>query len=1210
VRVRVRGLMRRLFLVISLVAIAACGGGSDKPKPDSGSAGDAGIDAPPNTEVTCEVLPPVSSGTCEVTPGGTTMLLKGTVLTPTTVFHGGQVAVDTSGRISCVGCNCAAGGETVISCPDGAISPGLINTHDHITFTQDNPYNDTGERYEHRHQWRTGSDGHTKIPSQGSATGDQIRWGELRFLMGGATSIVGSGGQAGLLRNLDQAANMEGLQKKAVNFDTFPLDDSSGTRRTMDCNYGSAPTTAASIANNDAYEPHTSEGIDRSARNEFLCESSTTYDTMTPGISDNLVLSKTSMIHAIGLLPSDYGAMAAAGTGLIWSPRSNITLYGDTARVSEASRLGVNIALGTDWMPTGSMNLLRELKCADSFNQTYLGTYFTDEQLWQMVTVNAAAVTKTDDVLGVLANGHIADISIFAAHGKTYRAVIDAAPEDVVLVMRGGKTLYGDATVVGALAQQCDAVDVCGTSKNVCLMGEVGKTYSALKTGAGATTYPAFACGAPMNEPSCTPKRPVSVAASSIYTGTPSASDSDGDGTPDASDKCPHVFDPVRPLDGGAQADADADGVGDACDPCPLDANTTSCTVIDPNDRDHDGVVNASDNCPDKANADQADGDQDGHGDVCDACPAAPNPGAAGCPVSIYDIKNGTVPVGTSVRVVNALVTGKGSNGFFVQVKEGDTGYIGSDYSGLFVFTGPNAAQLANAPVGGRVTVDGSVDVFVGETELDNVTAVTLVAMGPEAPPAPITATYAEVATGGTRAAKLESVIVALPGATVTAQNTTFGEFTLTAAAVNLVVDDFLYAQPTTIGQTFSSATGILATKSAGGGVAVSKLHPRSAADMVSGAPALASLMPMMSYSRAGTTGNTIPAVLTVSLSGPAQGDTPVTMMSSDTNALMVSDVTILNGQTSATVPVTGVAQSMDVMVIAMVGMQMQIAHVRVLGATEAPATVTLAPPTTTVAPNGSTDFSVTLDIPAPPGGTVVSLSATQGTVPPTVTVPADQTQATFTYTDTVGSGTATVSANIGGAPSTATVTVNSTTGGHIVINEIDYDQIGTDATEYVELYNPTTSDISLANLAVVLINGSNNAEYGRTDISSATTLPAGGYLVLAPAGVTVPATALKVTTTWANFVQNGAPDGIALIDTSTSTLIDALSYEGNITAAVVTGFPSPVSLVEGTALAATVADSNTADGSLCRTPNGSDTNDAATDWHFCTTLSVGTANP
>ena len=117
---------------------------------------------------------------------------------------------------------------------------------------------------------------------------------------------------------------------------------------------------------------------------------------MAPGVSTNLVLGKTAMIHAIGLQPADYGAMAAAGTGLIWSPRSNITLYGETARVSVAARVGVEIALGTDWMPSGSMNMLRELACADSFNKTYLSGYFTDVELWE------EAASGRDDLLSGL----------------------------------------------------------------------------------------------------------------------------------------------------------------------------------------------------------------------------------------------------------------------------------------------------------------------------------------------------------------------------------------------------------------------------------------------------------------------------------------------------------------------------------------------------------------------------------------------------------------------------------------------------------------------------------------------------------------------------------------------------------------------------------------------------------------------------------------
>ncbi|HET9990044.1 MAG TPA: lamin tail domain-containing protein, partial [Kofleriaceae bacterium] len=174
-----------------------------------------------------------------------------------------------------------------------------------------------------------------------------------------------------------------------------------------------------------------------------------------------------------------------------------------------------------------------------------------------------------------------------------------------------------------------------------------------------------------------------------------------------------------------------------------------------------------------------------------------------------------------------------------------------------------------------------------------------------------------------------------------------------------------------------------------------------------------------------------------------------------------------------------------------------------------------------------------------------------------------------------------------------------------------DYDQVGTDNTEYIEIYNPSAAAISLANKTLYLVNGSNSEVYGTVDLSSAVSLPAHGYLVVAGAGVTVPGGALKIDPGWTHdAVQNGAPDGLALVDTSTNTLIDALSYEGSITAAMLPGFATPASLVEGTVLASTVADSNTTDGSLCRHPNGQDTDNAAADWGLCATLSPGTANP
>jgi hypothetical protein len=107
----------------------------------------------------------------------------------------------------------------------------------------------------------------------------------------------------------------------------------------------------------------------------------------------------------------------------------------------------------------------------------------------------------------------------------------------------------------------------------------------------------------------------------------------------------------------------------------------------------------------------------------------------------------------------------------------------------------------------------------------------------------------------------------------------------------------------------------------------------------------------------------------------------------------------------------------------------------------------------------------------------------------------------------------------------------------------------------------------------------------------------------------TVPASAKSVLLPQAtNNIQNGAPDALGLLDVGTSTLIDALSYEGAITMGQVNG-AGTLNFVEGTVLSTNVADSNQIAGSLIRFPNGNDTDDAASDWMFGPTVTPGAPN-
>ena len=1068
---------------------------------DSGSGSDTTTDTTEDTTPPvvlprfedCGTPPDVVTDTCSVTPGtGTSTLITGTIVTAEVAYRGGSVLVGADGIIACVGCGCEPADATVVNCGSGVVSPGLINAHDHLTFTQNAPSTWGEERFNHRHDWRRGLRGHNDLPVAGSASGDEMAWGELRQLLAGTTSMAGSGSAQGLVRNLDRASANGGLTSGEVQYQTFPLGDSGG-ELSLVCDYPSPDNV--SVLQDSCYLAHVAEGIDAEARNEYVCLSGQATGSV------DLAAENSAFVHTIGLSAVDAQDMAFSGTSAVWSPRSNISLYGNTAQVTMYKQLGIRMALGTDWTASGSVNIGRELACAREYNLRNLGGFLSDYDLWRMVTVDAAGALQVDDNIGDLAVGLRADIAIFGSDGieDPYTSVVTAGIDKVRLVMRGGTALYGDSEPLLALAPDpaaCEAIPgaVCGVEKSVCLQGEVGKDFATVAA-ANTGNYGLFFCGVPDNEPTCVPFRPGEYAETT-------ADDTDGDGVADAQDDCPSVFNPARPLDGGDQADHDSDGLGDVCDPCALQPGN-EC-AFDPTDRDGDGATNDGDNCPGTFNPDQADADSDGTGDLCDLCRLDPNPNGAACPASIYDIKRGTFGIGATVRTTGIVTAVTGASWFMqVATADEDPAY-GSRYAGVFVFTpASNPGGLTLPQVGDRIEVTARIGDYRGQRQLSNATIVNILASG-EALPFPADVAPAAVATGGADAAAYEGSIVRVSGATVTdiapapgaGDSAPTNEFLLDNV---LRVNDFLsLADPFPFVGDVLTVTGILRFANAD-----SKLEPMTVDDILFESLAPPSLLGLTPDSSAIDEGAvavlSAPEPLTVLLNRAAPaGGTEVTLESGRPDLLEVpATITVPAGELSVTVPLTAVASATEpVTVTASLGTASFSASVVIVAAGRVPAPVTVSPASVITRPGDTFEVELTLDIPARAGGTEVTVSTSDLALllaPDIITMPAGTLRTTLTV-NALAIGDATLTFTTAAGSVTLTVTIAESLPRGLILSEVLYDVTGTDdGLEWVELLNDTAAPIDLSGYKL----GYGGGSYAAATYNLTGTIPAGGCIVV-----------------------------------------------------------------------------------------------------------------
>ena len=285
-----------------------------------------------------------------------------------------------------------------------------------------------------------------------------VRYVECKSLLGGVTTSQGIGlaSNAGIkrfyrgyVRNVEQTTEAD-LPEAGTSIADIEAND--------------AATFLARLERETCMLLHLSEGIDITARNHFLALKMPSGSwAIAPALAG---------IHSVGLNAEDLDVMQAHGAAVIWSPLSNLLLYGKTADIDGMKARGIRIGLGSDWSPSGSKNLLGELKVARLVSAE-LGGVFTDKELVSMVTREAAKILRWHNSLGSLEPGKRADYMVIGStKGDPYAALIKSRETNIKLVAIDGTPRYGMPSLMTQFGPVTESLKLGGAKRVLNLSAE------------------------------------------------------------------------------------------------------------------------------------------------------------------------------------------------------------------------------------------------------------------------------------------------------------------------------------------------------------------------------------------------------------------------------------------------------------------------------------------------------------------------------------------------------------------------------------------------------------------------------------------------------------------------------------------------------------------------------------------------------------------
>lgn len=372
------------------------------------------------------------------------------------------------------------GGVPVVE-TGGTIFPGLIELHNHLSYNALPLWSPVPRRFTHRGEWPNHDDYRPLISGPMTVVGRYqdaqgrypllaplIRYVECKCLLGGVTSTQG----IRLASNAGIQRFYRGIVRNVEQTDDPALPEAQG--RIPDLAAKDARSFLSRLQKEDScFLLHLSEGITDPARPLSAARKHFLALEVAPG--QWAIRKVFAGIHAAGLLPEDFDVLASHGGSMIWSPFSNLLLYGSTARIDAARKAGVTMGLGSDWSPTGSKNLLGEMKVAWLHSQHALNGQFSARDIVAMATHEAARILKWDKVVGTIEATRRADLLVIdGATADPYDALIRAKETDLRLVMINGIARYGVPELTQHLMPGAEKVRVAGQTRSLFLTQHSG----------------------------------------------------------------------------------------------------------------------------------------------------------------------------------------------------------------------------------------------------------------------------------------------------------------------------------------------------------------------------------------------------------------------------------------------------------------------------------------------------------------------------------------------------------------------------------------------------------------------------------------------------------------------------------------------------------------------------------------------------------------